>query len=100
MAFESYQSEGIQRPKKIKSISATTEHGGHLEGFLTTPKGQITSFAPTINHRYSLRDGLKTLTSSAPTKNHHRDLRKGLETLTSSAPINNHCCGLREGLEI
>ncbi len=100
MAFESSQSEGMRRPKKIRSTSATAEHGGHLEGFLAAPKGQTTFSAPTINHRHGLREGLETLTSSTLANNHCRSLRVGLETLTSSAPTNNHRRGLREGLEI
>ncbi len=99
MAFESSQSEGMQRPKKIGSASATAEHGGHLEGFSATPKGQTTSSAPTINHHRSLKEGLKTLTSSTPANNHRRGLREGLETLTSSVPTNNYRRSLREGLE-
>ncbi len=89
----------MQRPKKIGSVSATAEHGSHLEGFLAAPKDQTTSSAPTINHCHGVRKGLETLTSSAPTNNHYRGLREGLETLTSSTPTNNHCRSLREGLE-
>ncbi len=99
MAFENSQSEGIQRPKKIRSTSATVEHGGHLEDFLAASKGQTTSSAPTINYYCSIREGLETLTSTTPTNNNHRGLREGLETLTSSTPTNNHWRGLREGLK-
>ncbi len=90
----------MQRPKKIGSASATAEHSGHLEDFSVTPKGQTTSSAPTVNHRYSLREGLETLIFSTPANNYCRAFRKRLETLTSSAPTNNYCRSLREGLEI
>ncbi len=99
MALRNSQSEEMQRPKKIGSTSATAEHGGHLKDFSAAPKGQTTSFAPTINYCRSLKEGLETLTSSAPTNNHCCGLREGLETLTSSAPTNNHRRGFREGLE-
>ncbi len=99
MAFESSQSKGMRRPKKIGSASATAEHGGYLEGFLAVPKGQTTSFALTINHRRGLREGLETLTSSTSANKHCRSLREGLETVTSSALTNNYCCNLREGLK-
>ena len=100
MAFESFQSEKIQKPKKIGSASATAEYGGYLKGFLAAPKGLPTFSAPTINHSYGLREGLETITSSTPTNNHCRGLREGLKTLISFAPINNYCHSLRKGLEI
>lgn len=99
MAFKSFQLEKIQRPKKIESVSATAEHGGHLEGFLATLKGQTTSSTPIINYYRGLREGLEILIFSISTNNHCRGLRKGLETLIFSAPINNHCCNLKEELE-
>lgn len=100
MAFESFHSEGMWRPKKIGSTSAIAEHSGHLEGFSTVLKDQTTSFIPIINHCRGLREGLKILTSSALTNNYCHGLREGLETLTSSAPTNNHRHSLKEGLEI
>ncbi len=99
MAFESSQSEGMQRPKKIGSVSATAEHGGHLEGFSAALKGQTTSFALTINHCRGLREGLETLTSSALAKNHCHSLIEGMEIRTSSAPTNNHHRSLKKELE-
>ncbi len=90
----------MRRPKKIGSASAIAEHNGHLEGFLTAPKGQTTFSALTINYCHGLREGLETLTSSAPANNHRRSLREGLDTVTPSALINNHHRSLREGLEI
>ena len=38
MAFESFQSEEMQKPKKIGSASATVKYNGHLEGFLAALK--------------------------------------------------------------
>ncbi len=99
MAFESFQSGGIQKPIKIGSTLAIVEYGGHLEGFLATPKGQTTSSALTINYCHSLREGLETLTSSTPTNNYCHSFREELETLISSVPTNNHHCSLKEGLE-
>ena len=94
MAFESFHLEGIQRPKKIRSVSAIAEYGVHLKWFLAALKGQTTSSAPIINHHRGFREGLETLTFSVPTNNHCRYLKEGLETQTSFVPTNNHCCGL------
>ena len=100
MVFESSQSEKMQRPKKIGFALATMEYNGHLEGFLAMPKGQTTSFAPTINYNRGLREELETLTSSSPANNYCHGLRNRLKILISSAPINNHCCNFKEGLKI
>lgn len=99
MIFESSQSKNIQRPKKIRSTSATSEHSGHLRGFWAMPKSQSTSSASIINHCHSLRKRLETLTSSTYINNHCHGLREKFKILILSTPINNHCCGLRKVLE-
>ena len=119
MAFESSHSKEMQRLKKISSISAIAENGGHLKGFLAAPKSwttffisiinycrglreglvTLTSFTLTNNHCRGLREGLGTLTFSILTNNYCRSLKKELETQTSSAYTNNSCCGLKKGLE-
>ena len=96
MAFGSFQSEAIQKSKKIGSVSAIAEHDGHLEGFLATPKSQITSFTPIINNCRSLREGLETLTFF---NNHCCGFKEELETLTFFALTNNHCRNFRKRLE-
>ena len=99
MAFESSQSEEMQRPKKIGSISTTAEYRGYLEGFLAMPKGQTTFSAPIINYCSGLRKGLEILTSFALTNNYYCSLKKRLERQTFSVPSNYHCRGLKERLE-
>ena len=100
MAFESFQSEEMRKPKKTKFASTTAEHGGYLKSFLAAPKDQTTSFASIINYYRSLREELETLISSTPANNYHRTLKERLKILTSSTSTNNHCCSLKEGLEI
>lgn len=99
MAFESFQSEKMQRLKKIESTSAITGHSGYLESFLAAPKDQTTFFASTIYYCRGFRERLETLTCFATANNHCRNLREGLKTLNSFAPINNYCCYLKKGLE-
>ena len=89
----------MQRSKKIGSASAIAEYDGHLESFLATPKSLTTSFAPTINHFRSLREGLEIQISSAPTNNYCCGLKKRLEIQTFSTPTNNNRRNLREGSE-
>lgn len=90
----------MQRPKKIRFVSATVEFDGHLEGLLAALKSQTTFSAPIINHYHGLREGLESRTSFAPANNYCRSFREGLKTLTSSTPTNNYCCSLRERLKI
>ena len=39
MVFESFESEEIQRPKNIRSISAIAEYGNHLKSFSAASTG-------------------------------------------------------------
>lgn len=38
MAFESFQSEKIQKPKKIGFVLAIAKYGSYLKNFLAMPK--------------------------------------------------------------